>query len=284
MFPFEQQKQFTPDFSGSGKKPLSDVVVDFSNSLAPTRYCYLLAPEREPINMAREYENRTVKQGSNALNVAVNECGQVLDFVNTHNQDNSAQAVLKLPIIGAISTGWILSEFYTDTITAGDGYVFSHGDSTANARLYFGVNGSRVFTRIGAGSSHTSTATIAVGQKVTALVMWSGGNGAMYINGVKDSTFTYTGTPGSTFVNTTFIGQYRRDTFYLDPFDGQIAMLALGESLISDIEGISLTKDPYQFLKPKVLDTYFAAGDDGGGGGFQAAWAKNANMLINYYN
>jgi hypothetical protein len=61
-------------------------------------------------------------------------------------------------------------------------------------------------------------------------------------------------------------------------YPGKIYLVGVWDRIISDSEVASLAANPWQLFAPRTIWVPVSAG--GGGGGFQSAWARNANTLL----
>jgi len=140
--------------------------------------------------------------------------GNYTDLNGTSNRISQAA-------IGTHTTLTLSTIVRADSIT-GFRNVFAHGDYAANARLYFGIDGAALQTRIG--STALTSGSISIGAIAHLTAVISSGSVTHYINGsATNSASAYSGSAGSSLANTTAIGSYlQTDGAANSYFDGKV--------------------------------------------------------------
>lgn len=100
------------------------------------------------------------------------------------------------------------------------------------------------------------------------------GDFSIYINGVDQ------GTPGATTFgsNTTAGMRVGAALAGTDPFEGGISRLTIWNRPLLERDALEWSASPDVIYEPQTIWVPVSAG--GGGSGFQAAWARNANTMI----
>jgi len=256
MAAFELPKESHVGFTQPDKKP-PQFELDLSLACAPNIFAYMPGQTlklRSLLDTSAPIE----KSGSNSVARVVKRSGEAIDFLNTAASSSSASSRYALSAIGALTTGYVLLEFYADALS-GVQLAFAHGDFGAGARLYLGASGANVYLRLGSTAAVTSIRSIAIGEKVTALLTWNSGSAKLFVNGSYDRSYTYSGTAGSTLAGATSLGCFTNAALVDNAFDGKVTCLFAGNKYISNTVARSLTSGPYQLLRPTIPQIYFSA-------------------------
>lgn len=242
-----------PELLMSGKKPTGPVKIDWTNPLAPDRYCYLLGSKKVPVNYSKAEDSPRVYTAIAGTLTQAIAGGNQSDFISADWGTGIDVAGYELPPIGSMPSGFVFSRCWpTNATDAANGFIFGHGAWPEGARLYFTIKSGQLSYRLGTSGYGTSTFSgIANNAMVDLGITWANGTVRCYIDGAFDSSTSYSGTPGSSDDDTS-IG------FYMDgnssvpalAYAGFIDNVFVGSRKLSDADMKSLSANPYQFLRP----------------------------------
>lgn len=151
------------------------------------------------------------------------------------------------------------------------GEVFS-----TNPAEYFGFNGTLYpyITNYSGGLAVVGSAAFSEGTTATIAARWRQYNYGLFANGVKVATQD-SGAWGDSFIMGTTVNMLGNSAGFNSSM--MAAQLAMAWSLhLTDAELIEATRNPWQLFQPYRRRFYISTGS-----GFQPAWARGANVLIN---
>ena len=248
-------KIYSPDFRLPSKKPVGDVEIDWSNPLSRGLSLVLVGNKLKPINLVNS--SFLTINGNVTHNPSL---GWV--FGNT-TADYISDSSLEYGVTGDFSS-YIVTNAAQDS-SGGFPTFIARGDSKADEwMIRHKENGDLGFYGDAAAWNVTSSTGIlkyGVQQTVGFSLQGSGGEVNIYIEGNNVGSDTGGNlSTGSTKPLT--IGAADADPNR--PFKGSMSLIVMYNRILSDAEHRSLSKKPYQILKPKSAPVYFTA--DGGGG------------------
>lgn len=261
---YKLPKLFHPDFSQPGVKP-RNAVVDWENSLTSGLKSFFLL---------HGLHDSITNESAENYNGGATKTPQGYSFDGTNDLikiDSDAYDASKFSIDGYSVVVRVKAN------AAFDRRFFCVGDSTNNEFIGIGTTSIspfkklRVYTTLDLCDrdySGESVGEIADGDWHT--IVYSIGEGSqrarIYIDGQLDTDAATNGVAATTNATYAAIGAMRRNG---NPngasfFDGEVALCGFYHRELSIAEGLSLSRDPYQILKPAVPITYFT-GSVGGG-------------------
>lgn len=253
----------------------------------------LLIPGRKPVGPVEiDNNNQTTKGLVSAY--LLNGIGDAVDLRSTNdgannnvtlttvNGDSSAyfngsSAFYDLGSNSNLDTPDGLTILTRYVVRGGTGHRILWGNDQNPGYRYFDVNGSNQFCRFNnlSGDTLTGAATLSNNTPYTGACVWDGANVTLYLDGDVDATEASTGTLQA-LTNNYAIGQYGTSSGLY--FNGEIFFLYIWRRGLSAREIKHVTDNPYSLFKPAASAPVFFP--EAAVGGFQPAWAVNANQLI----
>ena len=267
-FTFELPKSHHPDFALPNVKPKGPVEIDWDNPLSKGLACYGLFG----------------RQGRNSLEVIYDRFGIGPDTSNAVSTIGSEEGLLA-----------VNPDTTADLCVAYSGFnngIFSDHEATYIARFRRNSGDNNNLASIGGSLlSHYPFSgfvymSIFRNTRLGPLSIYDAGlddtvhNIAVTASDVANEHKIYTGGVVQNETTASWgMSSNGADQTLLDGSEKDAALIALWTRALSAEEIASLERAPYQILKPAIPLTYFVPGA-AAGGGFQAAWARNANTII----
>lgn len=186
----------------------------------------------------------------------------------------SAQYTVLAVVLDDTGRGAIRSVIDSDT-TAGAGRLFQFRMNASDQVQFLAANTAPTFTTVTSSiATPTDTPFVMAGRVSPAQEV------SAWFNGRKSATGTIAGTPQVINNGTAQLSLFRLTGSATQPFLGGVFFAAYLPLALSDAELSSLQSpaDVYSMIyEQDTIPIYWPAG---GGGGFQAAWARNANTVL----
>ena len=247
-------KQFSPDFSRPGVKPVGPVEIDYSNLITRKLSLVLLGNQQTPINL--------VNGKHLTINGSITHSPQNGWMFGNTTADYISDSSLEYGVSGRFSS-YIVGDAEQNASGGLPTYI-ARGDVGSNEwMLRHKENGILGFyAHNGSFNTNSPLGRLSYDeQQVVGFSFDTADKVEIYINGssqAQDTSGSFSGTSSKPLTIGAADGDANR------PFAGSMNLVVMFSRLLSDAEHRSLAKDPYQILKPAVPQFYFTASAVGG--------------------